>query len=83
MGLSMSVHQALTYSTSSPRRALKAPSSMQLMWFLSSCLWSKASVDGWTCLAEPGHQDFNQALHRFLKKEGKEIVQRANAYAEA
>lgn len=28
----------LTYSTSSPRRARKAPSSMQLIWFLSSCL---------------------------------------------
>lgn len=27
-----------TYSTSSPRRARKAPSSMQLIWFLSSCL---------------------------------------------
>lgn len=27
-----------TYSTSNPRRARKAPSSMQPIWFLSSCL---------------------------------------------
>lgn len=35
-----------TYKTSKPRRARKAPSSMQLMWFLSSCLgwWSKKFI---------------------------------------
>lgn len=33
-----------TYRTSSPRRARKAPSSMQLIWFLSSCLQEKAAA---------------------------------------
>lgn len=33
-----------TYSTSKPRRARKAPSSMQLIWFLSSCLRRKHSI---------------------------------------
>lgn len=32
-----------TYRTSRPRRARKAPSSMQLIWFLSSCLREKAA----------------------------------------
>lgn len=32
-----------TYRTSRPRRARKAPSSMQLIWFLSSCLQEKAA----------------------------------------
>lgn len=45
----------VTYRTSSPRRARKAPSSMQLIWFLSSCLQEKGEKQE-NCWNSPGRK---------------------------
>lgn len=45
----------VTYRTSSPRRARKAPSSMQLIWFLSSCLKEKGKKRE-NCWDSPGRE---------------------------
>lgn len=51
-----------TYRTSSPRRARKAPSSIQLIWFLSSCLWEKVGGS----IAGTAQAESNQSLLMLL-----------------
>lgn len=52
----------VTYKTSSPRRARKAPSSMQLIWFLSSCLQEKERKRE-NCWDSPGREQSSATDH--------------------